>query len=66
LKSGGEAPADSAVVVAAGAIEGSNVNPVEAMISMISNARAFETHMKLLQSAEANDRQANQLLSLTR
>ena len=66
LQAGGDAPADSAVVVAAGAIEGSNVNPVEAMISMISNARAFETHMKLLQSAEANDRQANQLLTLNR
>jgi flagellar basal body rod protein FlgF len=36
------------------------------MISMISHARAFETHMKLLQSAEQNDRQANQLLTMNR
>jgi flagellar basal-body rod protein FlgF len=66
LKGGGQAPADAGVVIASGAIEGSNVNAVENLISMISHARVFETHMKLLQSAEANDRQANQLLSLNR
>jgi len=66
LKAGGSAPADAAVVVAPSAIEGSNVNAVEQMISMISHARAFETHMKLLQSAEQNDRQANQLLTMNR
>lgn len=66
LESGGDAPADGAVVLASGAIEGSNVNAVESLIHMISHARAFEMHMKLLQSAEANDRQANQLLTLNR
>jgi flagellar basal-body rod protein FlgF len=65
LASGADAPADAAVVVASGAIEGSNVNVVENLISMISHARAFETQMKLLQSAEANDRQADQLLSVS-
>jgi flagellar basal body rod protein FlgF len=39
---------------------------VEQMIAMISHARVFETHMKMLQSADQNDRQANQLLSLNR
>lgn len=66
LSNGGAAPDDAGVVVAPGAIEGSNVNAVEQMIAMISHARAFETHMKMLQSAEQNDRQANQLLTLNR
>ena len=66
LQSGGVAPADGNVVVAAAAIEGSNVNAVEQMIALISHARAFETHMRMLQNADQNDRQANQLLSLNR
>jgi flagellar basal-body rod protein FlgF len=66
LKAGGEANAEGGIVVAPAAIEGSNVNAVEQMIALISHARAFETHMKLLQSADQNDRQANQLLSLAR
>ncbi|MCC6535471.1 MAG: flagellar basal body rod protein FlgF [Burkholderiales bacterium] len=66
LKGGAAAPAENSVVVAAAAIEGSNVNPVEQLIALISHARAFETHMKMLQSADQNDRQANQLLSLNR
>jgi flagellar basal-body rod protein FlgF len=66
LKNGDVAPADNGVVVASAAIEGSNVNAVEQLVAMISHARAFETHMKLLQNADQNDRQANQLLSLNR
>jgi len=66
LRSGADAPVDANIVVAPGAIEGSNVNVVEQLIGMISHARLFETHMKLLQSAEANDRQANQILTINR
>jgi flagellar basal-body rod protein FlgF len=66
LRSGGTAPADAGVVVASAAIEGSNVNAVEQLVALIGHARAFETHMKMLQNADQNDRQANQLLSLNR
>jgi len=66
LKDGGAAPADNGVVVASSAIEGSNVNAVEQMVAMISHARAFEAHMKMLSNADQNDRQANQLLSMNR
>jgi flagellar basal-body rod protein FlgF len=66
LRDGGSAPAEGSVVLASSAIEGSNVNAVEQLIGLISLARAFETHMKLLQNADQNDRQANQLLSLNR
>lgn len=47
-----------------GALEGSNVNPVESMVGMIAAARQFETHMRMLQTAETNDKSAGQLLSL--
>ena len=66
MQDGGAAPADGTVVIASGAIEGSNVNAVEQMIALISHARAFEMHMKMLQNADQNDQRANQLLSLNR
>lgn len=47
-----------------GALEGSNVNPVESMVGMIQVARHFEQQMKMLQSAEKNDQTAAQLLSV--
>ena len=56
-------PADPAVRLLAGTLEGSNVNPVEVMVAMIANARRFEMQMKTLQTAESNDQQANKLLS---
>ena len=36
-----------------GALEGSNVNVVEAMVGMISLARQFDMQMKILQNADA-------------
>lgn len=57
--------ADDAVRVASGAIESSNVDPTDAMVSMIDNARRFEMQMKMISSADENARSANQLLSLT-
>ncbi len=56
-------PADPNVRLLSGAIEGSNVNAVEAMVDMIANARRFEMQMKTLQTAESNDQQANKLLA---
>ncbi|MGZ5271955.1 MAG: flagellar basal-body rod protein FlgF [Ramlibacter sp.] len=66
LEAGEEAPADPTVRVTAGALEGSNVNVVEAMVGMIAAARQFETNMKLLQTAEQNDQRAAQLLAPAR
>ena len=50
--------------VQSGMLEGSNVNTIEAMVGMIQTARQFETQMRLLQTAESNDRSAGQLLGL--
>jgi flagellar basal-body rod protein FlgF len=47
-----------------GALEGSNVSPVETMVAMISAARQFEAQMKLMQTAKDNETAAAQLLSL--
>ncbi|MFN4264166.1 MAG: flagellar basal-body rod protein FlgF [Aquabacterium sp.] len=44
-------------------LEGSNVNPIENMVAMIAAARQFETQMKLIQTAEADEKAASQLLS---
>lgn len=57
------APADPGVKLLTGTLEGSNVNPVEAMVDMIANARRFEMQMKTLTTADTNDQQANKLLS---
>jgi flagellar basal-body rod protein FlgF len=59
----GDLQADSTAQVQAGALEGSNVSPVESMVSMISAARQFEAQMKLLTSAQDNDKAASELLS---
>jgi flagellar basal-body rod protein FlgF len=64
LKGGNPADADPGVTVVSGALESSNVNVVDEMVNMISLARQFEMHMKLLQNAESNDNKASQLLSL--
>lgn len=61
----GELPADATARVQDGALEGSNVNPIEAMISMITSARQFEAQMKLMKTAEQDEQQASRLLSNT-
>lgn len=62
--SGDPLPNDDAAKLQPGMLEGSNVNPIEAMVGMIQTARQFETQMRLLQTAESNDRAAGQLLGL--
>ncbi|MDH4427468.1 MAG: flagellar basal body rod protein FlgF [Acidovorax sp.] len=62
--SGDPIPNDANARLLAGAVEGSNVNPVECMVGMIAASRQFEQQMKLLQTAETNDKNASQLLSI--
>jgi flagellar basal-body rod protein FlgF len=63
-KDSNPAEVDATVNVISGALEGSNVNVIDAMVNMINLARQFEMQMKLLQSAENNANKASQLLSL--
>ena len=62
VKGGGEADADANVSVVGGALEGSNVNVVEAMVGMIAASRQFEMQMKMLSTAEQNEQKASAVL----
>jgi flagellar basal-body rod protein FlgF len=59
----GDLAADPNARVQGGALEGSNVSPVETMVAMIAAARQFEQQMKMLQSAEQKEQAAAKLLS---
>lgn len=57
-------PADPNAQLRSGVLEGSNVNAVECMVGMIAAQRQFEQQMRLLQTAESDDKAAGQLLSI--
>ncbi|MGD9833842.1 MAG: flagellar basal-body rod protein FlgF [Piscinibacter sp.] len=61
----GDLPADATARLQDGALEGSNVSPVETMVAMIAAARQFEAQMRMLQTAEGNEKAAAQLLSMS-
>ena len=64
LRSGQPAEADENLRLSPETLEGSNVNPVDAMVSLISLSRQFEMQIKLLQSADSNASKATQILSM--
>jgi flagellar basal-body rod protein FlgF len=63
-QSGDPLPNNANARMVTGVLEGSNVNTVETMVGMIQTARQFEVQMRLLSTAESNDRSAGQLLSM--
>jgi flagellar basal-body rod protein FlgF len=63
-KNGQPAEADENVKLVSGSIEGSNVNAVDELVSMISTQRHYDLQIKLMQTADTNARSATQLLSL--
>lgn len=63
LRGGEVAPAEPNVRLSPGYQEGSNVNPVTEMVTMISLARQFEMQIKMLQNADENDKSATQILT---
>ena len=60
---GADLPADPRARLQEGALEGSNVNPIETMVQMIAASRQYETQTKMMQTAEQNEKAASQLLS---
>ncbi len=58
-------PPDGQVRLVVGALEGSNVNTVEAMVSMIERARHFEMQVKMMHMADTNDRAATDLMRIS-
>ena len=63
MQGGDPAPASPLVKIVAGAVEGSNVNPVASMVGMIGAARQFEMQMKMMQTVESNEQRAAKLLA---
>jgi flagellar basal-body rod protein FlgF len=57
-------PEDANVQIVGGALEGSNVDSVDALVSMITHARHFDMQIKMIQSADQNARSLGQLLNL--
>ncbi len=55
---------DSNVALVGGALESSNVNVVDAMVTMITLSRQFEMHMNMLKNAESNATKASEILTL--
>jgi len=57
-------PADADVTLASESLESSNVNAVNALVTMIELSRQFETQVKLMDAAKDNDVSAAKLLKL--
>lgn len=64
-RDGNPAPLDENLRVVTETTEGSNVNVVEAMVSMISLARQFEMQVRMLQNADTNAQAADRVLAFT-
>ncbi len=60
----GVLPMDENARLASGALEGSNVSPVESMVAMIDNGRRYEMQMKVIDTADQNVQRADNLLSI--
>lgn len=63
-KDGQDAVASAEVSLLSGAYEGSNVNAIGEMTTMISLQRQFELQVKMMKQAEQMDQQQNQLLRI--
>ncbi|MBA4743473.1 MAG: flagellar basal-body rod protein FlgF [Azoarcus sp.] len=63
IANGEPAQLDENVQVAGGYVEGSNVNVVDQLVTMISLARQFEMQTRMLQTAQTNDEAATRVLS---
>ena len=59
----GDLSADPTARLQSGALEGSNVSAVGAMVAMIAAARQFEQQMKMMQTAQEAEQGANKLLA---
>jgi flagellar basal-body rod protein FlgF len=65
LKSGATAPVSADVHLVSGALESSNVNLPQALISMIELSRLFDLEVRAMSTAEQTEALATKLLSLT-
>ncbi len=64
VPAGGVLPGDGTARVIPGALEGSNVNATDALIAMIDSARAYETNVKMLMTAQSIDEAGASLMRM--
>lgn len=62
LKSGAKAPSDNTVQITAGALESSNVNMAQSLISMIELQRLYEMQIKGISTVDQNSQSAERLM----
>ncbi|WP_246542774.1 flagellar basal body rod protein FlgF [Paludibacterium yongneupense] len=62
---GSKAPVDPTVQLVSGNLESSNVNVVDSLVQMISHSRMFDLNTKLMTTADQDDRQATELLTIS-
>lgn len=65
LFEGGDSPADAEVGIVTGALEGSNVSVVQAMVKMIELQRQYEMQVKMMNTAKENDQATDQMLRIS-
>lgn len=61
-KDGQVAETDAAVQLVQGAVEGSNVNPADALVDMIELSRRYELQVKMMKTADENAQQSATIL----
>ena len=64
LKNGATLEASADVELVQGALEGSNVNAIEAMVAMIELAKNFELQTKVMKSADENSSMSAKLMQM--
>ncbi len=63
LRQGGDAESSENVVLAPGFLEGSNVNPVDELVSSMALSRNFELQVRLMKTADEQAQQGAKLIS---
>jgi flagellar basal-body rod protein FlgF len=65
LSDGGEADADAATELVSGALESSNVNVADTLVTMIELARKYEMQVNMMKTAEELDSASAKLMSMS-
>lgn len=65
MKAGKVAIEDADVQVVSGSLESSNVSTSRSLVEMIRLARQYESHVKVMQSAEENDRASAEMIKIS-
>jgi len=64
MKDGSQADSSAEVSLVSGAVEGSNVSVVDAMVNMIELARSFEMQVKVMKTVSDNEAASAQLMRI--